>query len=210
MGDAMKIGVLGTGMVGDAIASKLIALGHEVMMGSRDAKNAKAAAWAERIGGRAQIGTFADTARFAHLLFNCTHGANSVDALRAAGEKNLAGKVVIDVANILPPAVRGPESLGEQLQKSFPEAKVVKALNTINCEVMVNPSKVPGSHSVFMSGNDAAGKSTARQLLEAFGWRDIIDLGDISNARATESYMSLWLALWNTLGTLHFNIKVVH
>jgi len=210
MGDAMKIGVLGTGMVGDAIASKLIALGHEVMMGSRDPKNAKAAAWAERIGGRAQIGTFADTARFAHLLFNCTHGANSVDALRAAGEKNLAGKVVIDVANILPPAVRGPESLGEQLQKSFPEAKVVKALNTINCEVMVDPSKLPGSHSVFMSGNDAVAKNTVRQLLEAFGWRDIIDLGDISKARATESYMPLWLALWNTLGTLHFNIKVVH
>src|SRR5262249_48293663 len=155
MEDAMKIGVLGTGMVGNAIASKLVALGHEVMMGSRDAKNANAAAWAERVGGRAQIGAFADAARFAQVLFNCTHGANSIDALRAAGEENLAGKVVIDVANILPPDVREPESLGEQLQKSFPEAKVVKALNTINCEVMVDPSKLPGSHSVFMSGNDA-------------------------------------------------------
>src|SRR5262249_56118318 len=127
-----------------------------------------------------RMGVLADTVFFVQFFFNCTQGEIFVDALRAAGEKNPAGKVVIDVANIVPPAVRGPESLGEQLQKSFPEAKVVKALNTINCEVMVNPSKVPGSHSVFMSGNDAAGKSTARQLLEAFGWRDIIDLGEIT------------------------------
>lgn len=205
----MKVGVLGTGMVGDAIASKLIALGHDVMMGSRDAKNPKAAAWAKRAGARSQVGTFADTASFGEVLFNCTHGASSIEALRAAGEQNLLGKILIDVANIVPPSERVTESLGEQIQKAFPHVRVVKALNTINCEVMVDASKVSGPHTVFVSGNDAAAKQMVCELLQAFGWKDIIDLGDISSARATERYMPLWLALWKTLGTMHFNIKVV-
>jgi predicted dinucleotide-binding enzyme len=205
----MKIGVLGTGMVGDAIASKLVALGHDVMMGSRDAKNPKATAWAKRAGAQAQAGTFADATAFGEVLFNCTHGANSVDALRSAGEKRLAGKVLVDVANVLPPAQRGPESLAELIQKTFPQAKVVKALNTINCSLMVDASSLPDSHSVFMSGNDADAKKRVRELLQAFGWKDIIDLGDIGTARATESYVSLWVALWKTLGTDQFNIKVV-
>src|SRR5215510_10953604 len=114
----MKIGVLGTGMVGDAIASKLVALGHDVMMGSRDPKNPKATAWAKRAGARGQAGTFADTATFGEVLFNCTQGANSLDALRAAGEKRLAAKVLIDVANILRPEPSGADSLGEQIQKT--------------------------------------------------------------------------------------------
>jgi 8-hydroxy-5-deazaflavin:NADPH oxidoreductase len=205
----MKIGVLGTGMVGEAIASKLVALGHEVMMGSRGANNPRAATWAKRVGTRTSVGSFADTARFGELLFNCTNGANSVAALRAADEKNLAGKALIDVANILPPEARGQEALGEQIQKAFPELKVVKALNTVNCDIMVEPSKVSGAHAVFISGNDAATKKEVRGLLETFGWQDIIDLGDISSARATESYMPLWLALWKSFGTAHFNIKVV-
>ena len=149
----MKYGVLGTGMVGQALAGKLVALGHDVMMGSRGARNPKAIAWAQSAGPRAQVGTFAETAVFGELLFNCTHGANSVEALRAAGEKPLAGKVLIDVANILPPDTRGVESLGEQIQKAFPRTHVVKALNTMNCEVMVDVSKVSGSHTVFMSGD---------------------------------------------------------
>ena len=205
----MKYGVLGTGMVGQALAGKLVALGHDVMMGSRGARNPKAIAWAQSAGPRAQVGTFAETAVFGELLFNCTRGANSVEALRAAGEKALAGKVLIDVANILPPDTRGVESLGEQIQKAFPGTPVVKALNTMNCEVMVDVSNVSGSHTVFMSGNDPAGKEKVRALLEAFGWKDVIDLGGIATARATEDYLPLWMALWNTLGSAHFNIKVV-
>src|SRR5262245_61964784 len=123
----MKIGVMGTGMVGDAIASKLVALGHDVMMGSRQSNNPKAVRWAKRLGERAQAGSFEDTARFGELVFNCTNGGNSLEALRGAGEKNLNGKTLIDVANILPPEERGPESLGEQIQKAFPRTKVVKA-----------------------------------------------------------------------------------
>ncbi len=204
----MKIGVLGTGMVGDAIASKLVALGHEVMMGSREATNPKAAAWARRLGIRAKCGTFADAAAFGDLLVNCTHGARSLEALRAAGADHLGGKVLIDVANVIPPETRGPQSLGEMIQAAFPRTRVVKALNTMNCQVMVDPSRVAGSHTVFMSGNDTGAKKTVGELLRAFGWEDVIDLGDIATARATESYLSLWLALWKALGTADFNIKV--
>jgi 8-hydroxy-5-deazaflavin:NADPH oxidoreductase len=209
MEDRMKIGVLGTGMVGNTIGSKLVALGHDVTMGSRDAKNPKAIVWARSTGVRAQAGTFADAAVFSEVLFNCTHGANSIDAMRAAGEKSLAGKIVIDVANVLPPDAQGPEALGEQIQKAFPHVRVVKALNTVNCEVMVDASKISEVHTIFMCGNDDDAKKTVRGLLEAFGWKDIIDLGDITNARATEQYLPLWLPECKALGTLNFNIKVV-
>jgi len=129
--------------------------------------------------------------------------------LRAGGQKNLSGKVLIDVANVLPPDPAATHSLGERIQVAFAQTKVVKALNTMNCEVMVDPAKVPGVHSVFLCGNDAGAKATASKLLQSFGWKDIIDLGDISNARATEAYLPLWLALWKALGTSVFNINVV-
>src|SRR5436309_148793 len=112
----MEIGVFGTGMVGEAIASKLVALGHDVTMGSREANNAKGVAWAKRAGARAHAASFAETAGAGELFFNCTHGASSVAALRAAGEQRLAGKIVVDIANILPPDQPGPVSLGEQIQ----------------------------------------------------------------------------------------------
>ena len=130
-------------------------------------------------------------------------------ALRAAGAANLDGKIVVDVANVLSPENTGSESLGEQLQKAFPRAMVVKTLNTVNCEVMVNPSQLPDSHTLFISGNDGAAKVKVRELLQAFGWTDMLDLGDIGTARATEAYLPLWSSLWRRLGTLTFNIKVV-
>ena len=205
----MKIGVLGTGMVGNAIASKLVALGHDVMMGSRTADNAKARTWANTAGARGHAGTFADTAAFGEVVFNCTNGTNSLAALRAAGAANLAAKIVVDVANVLSSEGPGRESLGEQIQKAFPLAKVVKTLNTINCEVMVNPHQLAGPHTVFLSGNDAGAKQTVREFVEAFGWNDVIDLGDMATARATEGYLPLWLSLWKQLGTPAFNIQVV-
>ena len=205
----MKIGVLGTGMVGKAIASKLVALGHEVMMGSRTADNPKTLAWANTAGPAGRVGTFADAAAFAELVFNCTQGTGSLAALRNAGAANLDGKVVIDVANVLTPEGPGRESLGEQIQKAFPHARIVKTLNTINCDLMVDPDRLPGSHTVFLSGNDSGAKKMVRDLLESFGWKDTIDLGDISTARATEGYVPLWMSLWKQLGTLTFNINVV-
>lgn len=214
----MRIGVLGTGMVGKTIAAKLVAVGHEVMMGSRSADNESAAEWVAGAGARASQGTFADAAAFGALLFNCTAGAASIDALRAAGEENLAGKTLIDVSNALdfsqgmPPSLFVPstDSLAEQIQRAFPEAKVVKTLNTVNHEVMVEPSKVPGEHEVFVCGNDEAAKAEVVELLRSFGWpaERIVDLGDISGARGTEAYLLLWLRLWGAFQTGHLNIQV--
>ena len=215
----MRIGVFGTGVVGQAIGAKLVALGHEVRMGSRSADNEGAATWAEEAGPQASHGTFADAAGFGELLFNCTAGLASLDVLRAAGAENLAGKVVVDVSNALdssqgaPPAVGlgNADSVGEQLQREFPEARVVKTLNTVNCEVMVDPSLVPGEHHMFVCGNDESAKADVRSLLESFGWpaNHILDLGDITSARAVEMYLALWLRLWGVAQSPHFNIRLV-
>ena len=214
----MRIGVLGTGVVGTAIASKLVALGHEVRMGARSATNEKAAGWVQRAGGRASQGTFADAAMHGEIVFNCTAGAAALDALKAAGSGNLAGKVLIDVTNPLdfskgmPPTlfVSGDDSLGERIQRAFPEARVVKSLNTMNAELMVNPGRVKGDHDVFLSGNDAAAKARVSEILRSFGWKSILDLGDLTTARAVEAYVLLWVRLWGALKTADFNIKVVH
>ena len=214
----MKIGILGTGMVGKTIASKLVELGHEVRMGSRAAGNENAVAWATEAGEGASEGAFADAAEFGEIVFNCTAGVASLDALKAAGDTNLAGKLLIDVANPLdfshgmPPSlsVCNTDSLGERIQRAFPATRVVKALNTVNCDVMVEPARVPGEHIVFVCGNDAEAKEKAVRLLSEFGWRveRVLDLGDITAARSTEMYLPLWLNLMGQLGTLHFNIEL--
>lgn len=214
----MKIAILGTGTVGQTLGGKLTALGYEVRMGSRTANNEKAAGWAKQAGPKASHGTFADAAAFGEMLFNCTQGTASLEVLRAAGKENLAGKVLVDVSNPLdfskgmPPSlfVSNTDSLAEQIQRAFPELKVVKTLNTVNCSVMVDPARVPGEHDIFLSGNDAAAKARVRQLLtEGFGWKRVIDLGDITTARATEAWLPLWLRLYGTLGTGDFNLHIV-
>jgi hypothetical protein len=214
----MKIAVLGTGMVGETIASKLVQLGHEVRMGSRTANNEKALAWVKKAGAKASQGTFADAASFGELLFNCTSGAGSLEALHAAGKENLQGKVLLDLSNPLdfskgmPPTlfVASDDSLGERIQRAFPELKVVKTLNTINCNVMVDAARIPGEHDVFVSGNDAGAKTQVKQILtEWFGWKHVVDLGDITTARGTECYLMLWLRMWGALGTPDFNIHIV-
>jgi len=214
----MKIAVLGTGMVGETIGSKLVALGHEVKMGSRSATNEKAAAWVKKAGAKASQGTFADAAAFGELLFNCTSGSGSIEALNAAGKENLQGKILLDISNPLdfskgmPPALflSNTDSLGEQIQRTFPALKVVKTLNTISANVMVDPARIPGEHAVFVSGNDAEAKAQVKRLLtEWLGWKQVIDLGDITTSRGTESYLPLWLRLWGVMGTPDFNIQVV-
>lgn len=214
----MKIAVLGTGMVGKAIGTRLAGLGHEVGMGSRTSDNAAGIAWAADTGGASRHGTFADVSERAELVFNCTSGAGTLDAVRAAGASHLAGKVLVDVSNALdhshmPPtlSVCNTDSLGEQLQRELPGTKVVKALNTMNARVMVDPSRVPGEHNVFICGDDQDAKATVRELLSSFGWPDgsIIDLGPISSARGTEMYVALWLRLWGAVGGPDFNIRLV-
>jgi len=215
----MKFGVLGSGMVGSTIATKLVSLGHEVKLGSRNAANEKAAAWVASAGRGASQGTFADAAAFGEIVFNCTAGVGSIDALRSAGASALRGKILIDIANPLdfskgmPPTlfVSNGDSLGETIQRTFPEAKVVKALNTVNAGLMVAPGRLRGDHDLFVCGNDAGAKAqVVRFLKEEFGWKSVIDLGDITAARGTESYLLLWLRLYGALQTADFNVHVVN
>jgi len=214
----VRVGILGTGVVGATLGSKLIQIGHEVKMGSRSANNVKAIEWAQQNGANASFGTFADAAAFGEIVFNCTAGTVSLAALSSAGAGNLKGKVLVDVANPLDfskgmPAtlsVCNSDSLGEQIQRAFPNARVVKALNTMNCRVMVEPSLVPGEHDVFVCGNDPQAKARVEEVLKSFGWRSIIDLGDITAARGTEMILPIWLRLWSLYQNRHFNFRIAH
>ena len=212
----MKFGVLGTGMVGLAISNRLAELGHEVMIGTREP--AKSGDKLKSKNEAVRVGTFAESATFGQILFNATNGAGALEALNMAGESNLNGKVLVDISepldfsNGMPPAlfVSNTDSLGEQIQRAFPQVKVVKTLNTITANVMVYPQHVAnGDHHVFVSGNDAQAKEQVVDILKSFGWIHILDLGDITTARATEMYIAIWLRLWGTLGTGMFNIKVM-
>ena len=212
----MKIGVLGTGMVGETIASKLVELGHEVQMGSRTPTNEKANAWAVRAGARASCGTFADSAKFGEMIFHCAQGAVALDVLNSAGAGNLKGKILVDVSNPLDPKEHGEllycntESLDERIQNAFPAARVVKTFNTMWCGIMVNPRRLKDSHTNFISGNDQAAKASLMNLLLAFGWKkeEIIDLGDIAGARGTEMLLPVWLRMFQATGDGAFNFKL--
>lgn len=213
----MKIGILGTGTVGQTIGTKLIELGHQVKLGSRSAANEKGVEWASKMEPNASCGSFADAAEFGEIVFNCTNGMASLKALHAAGKLNLAGKILVDVSNPLdfskgfPPSlsVSNTDSLAEQIQRAFPETKVVKTLNTVTCQLMVNPSLVPGEHDLFLSGDNADAKATVRMILEEwFGWKIVIDLGDITTARAAEQILPLWATLYSAWKTPQFNIHI--
>ena len=225
----MKIGIFGTGVVGQTIAAALAAKGHTVMIGTRDPKatlgrdtgNAFSStpfkAWHAANPG-IQLGTFADAARFGDALVNATSGDGALPALQAAGADALGDKIMLDISNPLdfsrgmPPSlsVCNTDSLGEQLQRAFPRLRVVKTLNTTNAMVMVNPGAVAGGdHSMFVCGNDADAKTKVKGWLgEWFGWRDVIDLGDITTSRGTEMLLPIWVRLWGALGTPMFNFKI--
>jgi predicted dinucleotide-binding enzyme len=213
----MNIGVLGTGVVGQTIGSKLVQLGHEVMMGSRDEANPKAVIWTKQEGHHALFGTFANAAAFGEVIFNCTFGSASLDALHQAGAENMKGKILIDTSNPLDYSneiwtltVCNTDSLGEQIQRAFPETMVVKTLNTMNCDVMVDPNKLLEKTDVFVSGNSADAKATVIKILhDWFGWRSVIDLGDITTSRGVEMYVALWRNLRLAISSHRFNIKVV-
>jgi predicted dinucleotide-binding enzyme len=202
----MQIAVLGAGVVGRRLAAKLREVGNDVQIGTRTP--------------REDATSYAEAAAGAELILNATNGEASLEALDAAGAGNLAGKVVIDASNPLdfsrgmPPglSVSNWDSLGEQIQRAHPDAKVVKALNTVNNEVMVEPSLVPGNHVLFVCGNDEAAKGQVVDLVASFGWPAdrVIDLGDITSSRGMEMFLPLWLRLVGALGTPHLNISVEH
>jgi len=225
----MRIAVLGTGMVGQAVAARLDELGHDVTVGTRDPETTRGRTDADQMGNpgvgawvdqHPSIGlaTFADAAKDAELVVNATNGSVSLEVLALAGADNLANKVLVDIANPLdfsqgfPPTlfVKDTDSLGEQIQRAFPDTFVVKTLNTMNATLMVRPGTLAdGDHSVFVSGDDEVAKKTVAELLTAMGHTDVIDLGDLSTARGTEMLLPVWLRLMNALGTPAFNFKIV-
>ena len=214
-----KIAVFGTGMVGNTIGSKLIQLGHEVMIGSRTANNEKAAGWVKANGAKASQGTFADAAAFGEIIFNCTKGEHSLQVMQSADTKNLAGKILIDVSNPLDfskgmpptliPALVNINSLGEEIQKLLPQTHVIKTLNIVNCEVMVDASKCGGDATMLIAGNNDDAKEEVKEILAQFGWKDIIDLGDIKHARSLEMMLPVWLSLYMATKNGYVGFKIV-
>jgi hypothetical protein len=214
----MQIGILGSGVTAQTIGSKLIELGHEVMLGSRDEANANAVSWAkDQTGQHALYGTFMNAASFGEIVFNCTLGSASLAALEQAGAENLNGKILIDTSNPIDRStdqwsltVCNDDSLGEQIQRAYPEMRVVKTLNTVNANVMVDPAKLLEQTHVFVSGDDIEAKATVVRILrDWFGWKQIIDLGGIETSRSVEMYVLLWHSLRNAISSQRFNIKVV-
>jgi 8-hydroxy-5-deazaflavin:NADPH oxidoreductase len=224
----MKIGILGGGSVGQTLAAKFIANGHEVLLGIRNPSEAELAkermmaeplaAWRAKTGGK--VVTFAEAARHGDIVFNATMGGASLEALKLAGADNLKGKILIDVANPLdfsrgmPPGLLHDyshfTSLGEEIQKAFPDTKVVKAFNTVSASAMVDAGFVKGDHDLIIAGNDADAKAAVAKLArEEFGWKSIVDLGDIVGARASEHLLPLWVRLWMIGSSPAVNIKLV-
>ena len=219
----MKIGILGTGTVGESIASALVEKGFDVMMGSRTQNNKKAAEWVAQANEHASQGNFNDAAAFGDMLFLCLNGANAMQAINTIDKENLAGKIVVDITNPLdftkglpPQIVEGlgnSNSLGEEIQKAMPESKVVKTLNTVNYKLMVDAREVnKADHNLFMCGDDPEAKNKVRKFLaDHFYWKAdrIIDLGGIESARAIEAIVPFWVLVYRSLGTPLFNFKIV-
>jgi predicted dinucleotide-binding enzyme len=210
----MHIAVLGTGMVGRTIAPRLAELGHVVRLGTRDPGTTRAREeWSELPG--VELHTLAEATTGADLVVHAGNGASALDLLAQAGD--LTGVVLLDISNPLdfsagfPPtlSVKDTDSLGEQVQRAFPDARVVKSLNTLTAELMAHPDRLPEPTSVFVSGDDADAKHLVTGLLTELGHRDVIDLGGIETSRGVEMWLPLWLRLMGSLGTAEFNLKVV-
>lgn len=225
----MQIGIVGSGVVGQTLGAKIAQGGHKVALGTRNPKQlddkkgmgSSLRDWLKRAGPTATVTTFADAAKHGEVVINATAGAVSVDAMSLAGEANLAGKILIDVSNPLdfsqgmPPTltVCNTDSIGEQLQRAFPNARVVKTLNTLTAALMIDPSQVGhGNHNVFVSGDDAEARAAVTRLLgDWFGWKkeNVIDLGDITTSRGAEMVLPLWLRVMMSLGSPMFNFRIV-
>jgi NADPH-dependent F420 reductase len=212
----MKYAVLGTGNVGQALGNKLLALGHEVRMGSRSADNEAANAWAEEGGERASVGTFADAAAFGEVAMLALKGEHALSVVESA-KAGLEGKILIDITNPLdfskgfPPRlfVCNDDSLGEQIQRALPATKVVKTFNTLANPLMVDPGQLGEATDIFVAGEDAEAKATVTELLQSFGHAEPIDMGGIEASRGLEAWLLLWTRLFGVFDSPMFNLKLV-
>ncbi len=229
----MKVAILGTGNVGQTFAEKLISLGHQVMMGTRNVEVTLARKATDNYGGLpfgewysknkgVQLGTFAETVKFGDMILNALQGATTISTIKSCTLSDFDGKIILDISNPLdfskgfPPflieGLNNTNSLGEEIQKILPTSKVVKTLNTMYSGIMVNPSMVNnGNHTNYICGNDAGAKSAVKELLRSFGWDDsnTLDLGDITNARGTESTLLIWTRIYGAIKTGVFNFNIV-
>jgi predicted dinucleotide-binding enzyme len=229
----MKTAIIGTGTVGRTLASKLVELNFDVMMGTRNVSDKLAATSKDNYGNppfsewhkqnsKVKLGTFAEAAAFGEIVFNATNGGSSITALIMAGTKNLSGKVLVDIANPLDfskgtppsllPGLNNTNSLAEEIQKTFPETRVVKTLNTMWCGLMINPGLIGGGdHINYICGNDEEAKAKVKKILNDFGWKDksILDLGDITGARTTEALVPLWVRIQGVLNSGAFNFRII-
>ncbi len=214
----MKIAIWGTGMVGTTLGSALLDQGHEVCLGARTADHEGATAWAADMGPKACHDTFEGASRWGEVTLCCVKGEHAVDAAASVPTDVLEGSILIDVSNPLdfsggfPPrlTVCNTDSNAERLQKAHPGARVVKALNTVNCEVMVQPGALPEPTTVFVAGDDDEARArVATWLQEWFGWQDVLDLGDLTAARGLEAWLLLWPRIMSSLGHAHFNLRIV-
>lgn len=229
MSEAMKIGVIGTGVVGQSLAARLAELGHSVVVGTRDPKETLARDKPDGFGNppfhvwlashpSIRLVTMQEAGAHGAMLVNATSGVGALAALELVGKSQLHGKILIDISNPLdfsrgfPPSlsVCNTDSLGEQIQRAFPDTRVVKTLNTMNAFLMVKPALLEDAdHTVFLSGNDDPAKATVTELLQSFGWKHILDLGDITTARGTEMLLPIWVRIWSKTKNPMFSLKVV-
>lgn len=225
----MKIAIIGTGMVGRGLAARLAGLGHDVVIGTRDVDKTLARSTPDAMGTPpyakwqqdnpdVRLLSLPEAGSHGEVVVNAANGQNALAALKGVGAEALAGKTLLDLAlpldlsQGLPPTltISNTDSLGEQIQRAYPDTRVVKSLNSVYYEVMIDPSRVPGPHSVFVAGDDSDAKSIVEGLLTEFGWpsESILDLGDITGARGVEMYARLFFTLYDAFGTFDFNINV--
>jgi len=194
-----KVGVIGSGQVGEVLANAFLTLGYEVMRGTRETK--KLEAWQSKAGAKAKVGTFDQTAKFADIVVLAVKGTAAAQAIELCGTANLTGKIVIDATNPIADAApvngvlrffTGPnESLMETLQKAAPQAKFVKAFSCVGNAFMFQPKFQGGKPTMFICGRDTDAKMMVKEILDGFGW-ETADMGDVEAARAIEPLCMLW------------------
>jgi 8-hydroxy-5-deazaflavin:NADPH oxidoreductase len=212
-----RVGVLGSGDVGRRLASGFRSRGHDVMIGSRHPGKPELHEWLSGDGTGIAAGTFAEAAAHGELIVLAVLGSAAEEAIADAGPKNFGGKVVIDATNPLdfsggfPPklSVTGADSLGERVQRALPDAKVVKAFNTIGNPYFVDPSFSEGQPTMLIAGDDEGAKHTVRDVLADFGWSDVVDIGGIEGSRELEAICIVWVKIGGTRGSWDHGFKLL-